>query len=76
MPRLRDLKDRLKKYRTMEDHILTGGQKYTIGQTPHEMPTLSVVQREIRRLEKRINRVQGRQRTVSNIDMSQPGGQA
>jgi len=75
MARLRELKDELKRYKTMEQHILEGAQEYTIGGTPHRMPSLSVVQAKIKELEKRINRVQGRQRRVAGIDMGVPGGQ-
>jgi len=76
MPRLRELKDRRDRYLAMETAILEGAQEYTIGGTPHRLPSLSVVQAELRKLEKRINRVQGRQRRVAGIDMGVPGGSA
>jgi len=76
MARLRELKDTLKRYQAMETHILTGGEEYTVGNTPHRMPPLRVVQRKIKELEKRINRVEGRQRRVAGVDLSLPGGSA
>jgi len=76
MARLQALKDRLARYQKLEDHILTGGQEYTIGNTPHKMADIRTVQTMIANLEKRINRVEGRQNKVSNINLSTPGGQA